>query len=136
MADNSIDIVPIGRSRSDLHRFFDIADRIYRHDPNWVAPLRADLAKVFTSANPFFEHAEMQLHVARRGAEDVGRIAAIVDRAHNDFHGESTGFFGFFECVDDPAVSGALFEVAASWVRERGMTVLRGPANPSLNDEA
>lgn len=101
-----------------------------------MAPLRSDLAKVFQDENPFFRHAEMQLFVARRGAQDVGRIAAILDRAHNDFHGERTAFFGFFECENDPEVSGLLFDAAALWAKERRMETLRGPANPSLNDEA
>ena len=78
----------------------------------------------------------MQLFVARRGETDVGRIAAILDRAHNDFHGEKTAFFGFFECENDPEVAGLLFDAAALWAKERRMTTLRGPANPSLNDEA
>jgi len=78
----------------------------------------------------------MQLFVARRGADDVGRITAIVDRAHNDFHGEKTAFFGFFECENDPAIANLLFDAASVWAKERRMTTLRGPANPSLNDEA
>jgi hypothetical protein len=131
-----VTIEPISRSKRDLRRFFDVADRIYEGDPNWVPPLRDDVAKVFSEKNPFFEHAEIQLFVARRADADVGRIAAIVDRSHNDFHGEKTGFFGFFESVYDLEVSDSLFQTAARWARERGMEVLRGPANPSLNDEA
>lgn len=91
---------------------------------------------MFSDENPFFRHAEMQLFVARRGASDVGRIAAILDRAHNDFHGEKTAFFGFFESENDPDVARLLFDSAALWAQERRMTTLRGPANPSLNDEA
>ncbi|MEO8348964.1 MAG: N-acetyltransferase [Acidobacteriota bacterium] len=113
-----------------------MAEGLYRHDPHWVAPLRSDVAKVLSNDNPFFRHAEMQLFVARRGSADVGRIAAILDRAHNDFHGEKVVFFGFFESVDDPDVAGRLFDAAALWGRERKMEVLRGPTNPSLNDEA
>ncbi|MDQ5857412.1 MAG: N-acetyltransferase [Acidobacteriota bacterium] len=94
------------------------------------------MAKVMSDDNPFFRHAEMQLFVARRGPSDVGRIAAILDRAHNEFHGESVAFFGFFESIDDPEVAGRLFDAAALWGRERKLEVLRGPANPSLNDEA
>ena len=131
-----VSILPISRSKRDLHRFFDVADRIYRDDPNWVPPLRDDVAKVFADKNPFFHHAEMQLFVARRDNEDVGRIAAILDRNHNEFHGEKTGFFGFFESENDRAVSDALLGAATDWARKRGMGVLRGPANPSLNDEA
>jgi ribosomal protein S18 acetylase RimI-like enzyme len=132
----AVAIEPLSRSKRDLRRFFDVADRIYRGDSNWVPPLRDDIAKVFADKNPFFRHAEMQLFVARRENEDVGRIAAILDRNHNEFHGEKTGFFGFFESENERAVSGTLFGAAAGWARERGMEVLRGPANPSLNDEA
>lgn len=132
----AVSIEPLSRSKRDLHRFFDVADRIYRDDPNWVPPLRDDVARVFADKNPFFRHAEMHLFVARRENEDVGRIAAILDRNHNEFHGEKTGFFGFFESENDRAVSDALLGAAADWARQRGMEVLRGPANPSLNDEA
>ena len=125
----------IGNSRRELSRFFDVADRIYASDPNWVAPLRDDLVKVFALENPFFRHAEMQIFIARRDGVDCGRIVAILDRAHNEFHGEKTAFFGWFESVDDRSVSDLLFEAAALWARERKMKVLRGPANPSLNDE-
>jgi GNAT superfamily N-acetyltransferase len=125
----------IGRSKADLCRFFDVADRIYASDPNWVAPIRDDLAKVFALENPFFRHAEMQVFLARRDGVDVGRIVAILDRSHNEFHGERTGFFCYFESVDDPAVAHLLFESASLWARERKMRMLRGPVNPSLNDE-
>ena len=132
----SIEIVPITRSKRDLHRFFDVADRIYKNDPFWVPPLRDDLAKVFVDANPFFQHAEMQLFIARKNGLDVGRIAAILDKAHNEFHDEKCAFFGYFESVNDSAIAKALFDKVTAWARERGMTTLRGPANPSLNDEA
>ncbi len=126
----------IGRDGSDLSRFFDVAEPIYAGDPNWVAPLRSDVAKVFKDENPFFRHGEMQLFIARRGGRDVGRIAAILDRNHNSFHGEKAAFFGFFESIDDPEVAGKLLDAAAVWGRERKMTLLRGPMNPTLNDEA
>ena len=135
-AGGSVSILPIGRSKKELHRFFDVADRVYARDPHWVPPLRDDVAKVFADSNPLFEHAEMRLFVAQRDGQDAGRVAAILDRNHNEFHGEKTAFFGYFESVDDPAVAGALLDAAAAWGRERGMTVLRGPANPTLNDEA
>jgi GNAT superfamily N-acetyltransferase len=132
----SVSIERIGRSKKELHRFFDVADRIYSGEPNWVAPIRDDLARVFALENPFFRHAEMQLFLARRDGTDVGRIAAILDRSHNEFHGEKAAFFGYFESLDDPGVARVLFDAACLWARERKMTVIRGPANPSLNDEA
>jgi len=132
----SVAIERIGRSRGELSRFFDIADALYASDPLFVAPIRSDVAKVFQGENPFFRHGEMQLFVARRDGRDVGRIAAILDRNHNEFHGEKAAFFGFFESENDPEVARKLFEAAALWSRERKMTILRGPTNPTLNDEA
>ena len=43
---------------------------------------------------------------------------------------------GFFEAENDPAVAAVLLDAAAVWGREHRMTVLRGPTNPTLNDEA
>ena len=120
----------IGRSRRELSRFFDVADALYRDDAAWVAPIRSDLAKVFQDENPFFRHGEMQLFVARRNDRDVGRVAAILDRNHNEFHGEKTAFFGFFEAENDPGVAGPLLQAAAVWARERRMTVESGPPPP------
>src|SRR5215468_12467013 len=96
-----ITVEPISRSRRDLRRFFDVADRVYKGDPDWVPPLRDDVAKVFAEKNPFFQHAEIDLFVARRDGQDAGRIAAVLDRNHNEFHGEKTAFFGFFESEND-----------------------------------
>ncbi len=87
------------------------------------------------SKNPFFEHAEAEYFLAERGAEVVGRIAAISNRLHNETHGDRVGFFGFFEAVNDQAVADALFAAAADWCRARGHDVLRGPASFSVNDE-
>ena len=49
---------------------------------------------------------------------------------------DGNGFFGFFECIDDYAVAEGLLDAASEWLRGRGMTGVRGPANPSLNDTA
>lgn len=85
--------------------------------------------------NPFFQHAEMQNFLARRDGRIVGRIAAIKNDAHNREHGDRVGFYGFFECIDDQGVANALFDTAASWVRGKGLDTLRGPMNPSVNDD-
>jgi len=67
-------VVPLSRSSAHIRRFLRVSYRIYRDDPHWVAPLLTDLKKVFTDANPLFEHAEMQLWVAVQGGREVGRI--------------------------------------------------------------
>ena len=130
-----IQIVPLARTSREIMRFLKVSYGIYGDDPNWVAPLLMDLKKVFTNANPLFEHAVMQLWVATRGGQAVGRIAGIIDHHHNRAAKEAAAFFGFFESVNDPAVSRRLFEAVRGWAREKGLARLMGPMNPTTNDE-
>lgn len=132
---SAIEIVPVSRLDRGVNRFLAVPYGIYGRDPNWVAPLLFDLKKVFTDANPLFEHAEMQLWVARRDGADVGRIAAILDHQHNRVQRDAAAFFGFYECTNDAAVSAALFDAVFDWARARGLRRVLGPMNPTTNDE-
>ncbi len=128
-------LVEIPRHRAGVARFLEVPYAIYRDDPHWVAPILSDRKKVLGDENPFFAHAGMALWVAVRGGCDVGSIAAIVDEHHNARHREATAFFGFFESVNDAAVSGLLFGAVRAWARGLGLTRLLGPMNPSINEE-
>lgn len=111
--------------------------RLYRDDPAWVPPLLRDLRRrIDPRRHPFHEHSDVQLFLAVRDGRPAGRIAAIHNRNHVAYHGEPVGFFGFFECEDDPAAARALVGAAAEWVRSRELTTLRGPTSFSTNEEA
>ncbi len=110
--------------------------KIYKGDPNWVPPLIMDRKKILDrEKNPFYKHAEAEYFLAKKNGEIVGRIAAIKNDLHNQIHKENTGFFGFFECINDQEVANALFDTAKKWLKEKGLDTMRGPANPSSNDE-
>jgi GNAT superfamily N-acetyltransferase len=128
-------LVELPRDRAGIARFIKVAHAIYRNDRRWVAPIQSDRRKVLGDENPFFAHARMALWVVSCDGRDVGSIAAVVDDHHNARHRESTGFFGFFESVNDPAVSGLLFGAVSGWVKHEGMKRLVGPMNPSINEE-
>jgi GNAT superfamily N-acetyltransferase len=130
-----LQIVPCARTPREVSRFLNVSYDIYRNDPHWVAPLLLDLKKVFTNANPLFQHAEMQLWIARRDGRDVGRIAGIVDQHHNQMHQGNTVFFGFFECENNAETNRQLFGAVRAWARQKGMHRLLGPMNPTTNDE-
>ena len=118
-----------------LKEFVELPYRLYARDPHWVPPLRRDeYRRLSPRENPFLEHADMQLWVARAGGQTTGRIAAIVDRAHNETHGERAGWFGFFEAAD-AATARALLETVERH-SAAGSTIVRGPVNPSLNESA
>ncbi len=122
--------------RRGLTDFVGFPYGLHRGDPCWTPPLRRDARLlVDASRNPFYEHAERELILARRDGRVVGRIAAIDDRLHREVHGDRVGFFGFFDCIDDHAVARALLAAAARWLKGRGLDAQRGPVNPSINDE-
>ncbi len=121
-------------SKKELDTFIKLPWRIYRGDPNWVPPLLMEQRGLLdTGKNPFFMHSEIQHYLARRGKEFVGRISAIIDHNYNDFQKEKTGFFGFFESINDREVSGTLLSAAEKWIRDQGMNRVLGPTNPSTN---
>lgn len=123
------------RSRADRRAFLDLPYRLYAGHPYWVPPLRvADATLMNRRKNPFFQHAEVEHFLARRGRRVVGRIAAIENRRHNEVHGDRVGFFGFFDVEEDPEAAAALLGAAHDWVRGRGLDPMRGPVNYSTND--
>jgi GNAT superfamily N-acetyltransferase len=130
-----IDIVVV-EGKAALKEFIDLPWRIYASYPNWVPPLKKEVERLLdTGKHPFWEFSERVLLLARRGSETVGRIAGIVDGNYNRCHGEKMGIWGFFECDDDPEAAAALFSHVEKWVIRKGMTFLRGPLNPSMNNE-
>src|SRR5262245_1216778 len=92
----SVRIIPIAPHNTKA--FIKLPWRVYRGDHLWVPPLILE-RKAFlnTRKTPFFQHAQVQLFLARQGDEAVGRIAAVLNAAHDSFYHEHAGFFGLFE---------------------------------------
>ncbi len=141
MSELVVDPVRTSRAR---RQFLGLPWLLHRDDPHWIPPLRLNqrLLAGFTAPwwmggrrHPFYDNAEVQPFLATRRGQPCGRIAAIVNHAHNRKYNERRGFFGFFESVDDADVARQLLDAAASWLRSREMDVMRGPTNPSMNYE-
>ena len=123
-------------SKRDINQFIKFSWKIYRNNPVWVPPLLMDRKKLIDRKNnPFYRHAEAEFFIARRNGEIVGRIGAIINHNHNREHNENIGWFGFFESIHEQDVANVLFRGAAEWLKARGVTAMRGPASPSVNDE-
>lgn len=132
---NGLEIVAIAEPRANRD-FVDLPWIINFGDPDFVPPLRMSVDKLLNRARyPFYRIGDAGFFLARRGGECVGRIAGIQNRLHNETMADKTGFFGFFECEDNPQTARALLQAAAGWCRERGLETVRGPLNYSLNDE-
>jgi GNAT superfamily N-acetyltransferase len=136
---------PIGRpevrvrtveSRSDLRRFVGLPYALHGKDPNWVAPLRLEERRRWsTGHNPALRDRRVTAFLAYRGRRLVGRVAAIVDAAFAARWGATCGFFGFFECEDDPEAARAMLAAAESKLRRHGVETVLGPVNLTTHDE-
>jgi hypothetical protein len=130
-----IQVTPTRTSR-DLKEFLKFPWKVQAADPVWVPPLLIDVKSRLSPKHPFYEHGEVQSFLARdAGGETLGRISAFVNRQFSEIHHESVGFFGFFECVNNPAVARALIDHAGNFLRERGLTTVRGPGGFTIYDE-
>ncbi len=118
--------------------FINLPYKAYRHDPHWRAPLRIERRDHFDPRhNEALGALDPAFFLAWRDGVPVGRVAAFVNSAHVERHGEATGHFGFLDTVgrdDDEAVS-ALLGAAEAELKARGMTKIAGPYNFSVNDE-
>ena len=132
-------ITPVS-SKADRAAFVDCAYRLNAADPNWVANLRSEEISKFTPGkNPFFEHARVQLFLAKRGDRVVGRISAHIDELAlsqpvEQGMGPGTGNWGAIE-AEDQTIAHALIARAEEWLREQGMTRVLAPMNLSIWEE-
>ncbi len=132
---SNVKVVPVV-DRRQQRSFIQLPWQLYRDNPNWMPPLIQNQRELLGyRRHPFYLDAECQTFLAVRQNDVCGRIAAIVNHAHNRHFDEQRGFFGFFECSDDADVAAALFQAAIDWLQQRGMTAVRGPMNPSFNYE-
>ena len=119
-----------------MARFIRLPNRLNAHDPNYIAPLTMERRQALSPAtNPYFDHAEVQLWLARRGGRDVGRISAQIDRLAPSDGGAPIGHFGLIAAEDDAEVFAILLRTAEDWLRERGCARALGPMNLSVNEE-
>lgn len=122
-------------NKSELNKFIKFPWKIYKDDKYWVPPLLMEQKSLLNKQkNPFFKNAEAEYFLAYKNGEIAGRIAAVKNETHLKYHSDSSGHFGFFESINDQKVANALFDTARSWLKEKGLKYMKGPANPSSND--
>lgn len=121
-------------NENQIKEFVAFPFELYKDNPYWVGELKSDSHKLIALSNSFWTHAERILLMAYRNGRPVGRLMAIINHAYNEYQKENIGFFGFFDSVNDSAVSNALFKEGENWLRSKGVNAVRGPANPSSNN--
>ena len=123
-------------NRHQLVQFVKLSFSLYRDDPYWVPPIISDQLKFLDKKKGvFFEFGKAEYFMAQRNGEIVGRISAHTSSQYDKYQDADTGFFGFFECIDDPTVANALLDHASAWLASQGKKRMLGPISFTLYDE-
>lgn len=135
MVVNDIKILEVNNN-SSWKEFTMLPWEIYKNDPVWVPPLLIELKKQLSKTkNPFFKEGTGNFWIAKYNEKTVGRIAAIINPQHNRHYKDKTGFFGYFESVENNIISRKLFNTASNWLHEHGKDRMCGPVNLTTSNE-
>lgn len=130
-----VEVRPL-RGRRARRDWLSVPRLAYGQDPNFIEPLEiVESERISPRYNSFFSQGDAEFFVAYRGERPVGRISAQINRSHLELHRDSTGHFGFFDCLNDAAAAQGLVNAAGGWLAKRGMTRMLGPFNLTINQD-
>jgi GNAT superfamily N-acetyltransferase len=122
-------------NRAQIRRFIKVPFRLYKQHPQWVPPIRSDVALMLNrKKHPFYEHSTADFFIAVRDGQDIGRIAALENCNYNKHHDMRTAQFYLFDCEDDSEAAAALFQRVFEWARAHSLDTLVGPKGFSAFD--
>ena len=123
-------------SKKRMKQFIRFPHELYKDDRNYVPTLnllQEDMLNI--KSNPFFQHGKARYFLAVTDEnKTLGRIAAICNKVHLETYKDATGFFGYFDCINDPFIADLLLEKAAAWLHSEGHIRMAGPENLTTND--
>ena len=146
MENGSVKIVQFSnQSRQDkklLKEYVNFHWEHYKDEPRFIPLLDYEflgfrligMTGFFEPRHHFFKHGEMSFFLAYKNGKVVGRTCAFVNESHNKHANDKVGFFGFFESIEDQAVTDALIDAASAYLKSKGMTAIRGPQNLPVNE--
>ena len=115
-------------TRSELRKFVNFPEKLYRNNPYYVPPLVFDqMDTLDQKKGAAQEFCDSALYMAYKDGEAVGRVAAIVNRKANEQWNHKEVRFGWYDFIEDPEVAKALMEKVYEFGRKHGMESVVGP---------
>ncbi len=125
------------KTREDYLAFVKFPFQLYKDSPYWVPPLTKDEIETITpEQNPVYQNATARFFLAYKGAQIVGRIAAIINWIEINEVKKSKVRFGWFDVVDDIEVTRLLLEQVVAFGKEHQLKNIEGPVGFSNLDKA
>ncbi len=114
--------------------FFEVALRIYKNDPNWVAPLEVEIKSLFDkNKNKLLQNGDYKAWVLYKSNIPVGRIIAFWTEKKSKKRRPYEGGLSFFECINNQDVANLLFDTAIEWLKTQDMQVVDAVTVPGEN---
>lgn len=116
------------RTRSELRKFVNFPELLYKDNPCYVPPLVFDqMDTLDQKKGAAQEFCESRLYLAYKDGKPAGRVAAIVNNLANNQWNHKEVRFGWYDFIDDTEVSSALMAKVEEFGREKGMESVVGP---------
>ena len=123
----SIEIRPV-RTRSELKKFVNFPEKLYRDNPYYVPPLVFDqMDTLDQEKGAAQEFCDSELYLAYKDGELAGRVAAIVNHKANEQWNHKEVRFGWYDFIEDEEVAKALMDKVYEFGRKHGMESVVGP---------
>ncbi|MEL6811277.1 MAG: GTP cyclohydrolase [Bacteroidota bacterium] len=120
-----------------LKKFVTFPFQLYKDCKYWVPPIIKDeLETLDSKKNPVFKNAEAQYYLAYKDGKAAGRIAVIVNHLEIEEQQKKKVRFGWFDVIDDLAVTEALLEKVFEKGRELQLEYTEGPVGFSNMEKA
>lgn len=124
-------------SRKELRDFVKFQLELYKGNPNFVPPLIVEeVNSLDVNKNPAFKHATAHYFLAYKNGKIAGRIAALINEVEVNELKVKKLRFGWFDVIDDLAVTRMLFAKVEEIGRENGLEFMEGPMGATNLEKA
>lgn len=111
-----------------LNDFALLPFQIYKDNDAWVPPLISDFKKYVLGEGNYLNQSGPNIRlIAYKEGKPAGRILVGVNKILNEAKGLKDGYLSLFECIEDEEVANLLLEYAEEWLKDKGVTLIKGP---------
>jgi len=129
--------IKVVQNSKDLEAFVRFPFSLYQNNPYWVPPLiKEEIETLDPKVNPVYQNADARFFLAYKGETLVGRIAVMVNWIEVNQVGKNKVRFGWYDTVDELAVSKILLEQVVAFAKEHKLSRVEGPMGFSNLDKA
>lgn len=124
-------------SHEDYLAFVKFPFILYKNNPFWVPPIiNEEVETIDHKINPVYQNSSARFFLAYKKEKIVGRIAAIVNWIEIEEIKKNKVRFGWYDVIDDIAVSKLLLEQVVCFGKEHKLDHIEGPVGFSNLDKA